>query len=125
MKPKLKRNPSHHEDICDAVKCKTESDIILLYLGIYEDGVVDFCDKHYKEYLEGIFDYAKEHEKRHTVNIIETDWSTEYKCEFLPKYASIEEYTEKTGKRFRMTKEQKERGLDRDGAFKEFCLPNE
>mgnify|MGYP003127611816 CR=1 FL=1 len=35
-------------------------------------------------------------------------------------YESIEEYTEKTGKRFRMTKDQKLRGLTRDAAFKEF-----
>lgn len=36
-----------------------------------------------------------------------------------PQYNSIEEYTEKTGKRFRMTKCQKQRGLTRDQAFKE------
>tara|TARA_R100000458_G_C8252259_1_gene228965 strand:+ start:1080 stop:1295 length:216 start_codon:yes stop_codon:yes gene_type:complete len=33
---------------------------------------------------------------------------------------SLEEYKEKTGKRFRMTKEQKSRGLSREEAFKEF-----
>ena len=37
-----------------------------------------------------------------------------------PLYESIEEYTAKTGKRFRMTKEQKSRELSRDEAFVEF-----
>jgi len=35
-------------------------------------------------------------------------------------YESIEDYTIQTGKRFRMTKEQKERNLTRDEAFSEF-----
>lgn len=35
-------------------------------------------------------------------------------------YASIEEYSNATGKRFRITKEQKERGLSREEAFMEF-----
>ena len=34
-------------------------------------------------------------------------------------YESIQDYTSKTGKRFRMKREQKERGLTRDQAFKE------
>ena len=34
-------------------------------------------------------------------------------------YASIEEYTKATGKRFRMLKEQKDRGLTREEAFQE------
>lgn len=34
-------------------------------------------------------------------------------------YESIEDYTAKTGKRFRMLKEQKERGLSREEAFRE------
>lgn len=36
------------------------------------------------------------------------------------KYNSIQEYTEATGKRFRMTKEQMQRNISRDEAFKEF-----
>jgi len=36
------------------------------------------------------------------------------------KYQSIQEYTEQTGKRFRSTKDQKERGLSREDAFQEF-----
>ena len=36
-----------------------------------------------------------------------------------PAYTCITEYTEQTGKRFRMTKNQKERGLSRDEAFSE------
>jgi hypothetical protein len=35
------------------------------------------------------------------------------------RYLSIEEYSTKTGKRFRMLKEQKDRGLNRQEAFKE------
>lgn len=36
------------------------------------------------------------------------------------EYDSPEDYKNKTGKRFRMTKDQKGRGLNRDEAFKEF-----
>ena len=34
-----------------------------------------------------------------------------------PLYESIEDYSSKTGKRFRMTKEEKEQGLTREEAF--------
>ena len=34
-------------------------------------------------------------------------------------YENIEDYTNKTGKRFRMNKDQKERGLSREDAFGE------
>ena len=34
-------------------------------------------------------------------------------------YEGIEDYTQRTGKRFRMTKEQKQQGLSRDEAFTE------
>tara|TARA_R110002020_G_scaffold22691_1_gene76371 strand:- start:20 stop:292 length:273 start_codon:yes stop_codon:yes gene_type:complete len=34
-------------------------------------------------------------------------------------YESIEDYTAQTGKRFRMTKDQKQRSLSRDEAFNE------
>jgi hypothetical protein len=36
------------------------------------------------------------------------------------KYSSIEEYKRVTGKRFRMTREQTERGINREQAFQEF-----
>ena len=42
-----------------------------------------------------------------------------------PEYSSIEEYSEATGKRFRMTKDQKERGLTREEAFAELYLNEE
>jgi len=42
-----------------------------------------------------------------------------------PEYASIQEYTGLTGKRFRMTKDQKERGLTRQEAFAELYLNEE
>lgn len=35
---------------------------------------------------------------------------------------TIQEYTESTGKRFRVTKDQKERGLSREKAFKETMI---
>ena len=35
-------------------------------------------------------------------------------------YESIEHYTEMTGKRFRMTKDQKNRNISREDAFQEF-----
>ena len=41
------------------------------------------------------------------------------KEEKTPVYESVEDYATKTGKRFRMLKEQKERGLTRDQAFNE------
>lgn len=37
----------------------------------------------------------------------------------VPVYESIEEYTAKTGKRFRVTKDQKDRQLTREQAFNE------
>ena len=42
-----------------------------------------------------------------------------------PEYVSIEEYTGKTGKRFRMTKDQMDRGLTREEAFEELYLNEE
>jgi len=39
-------------------------------------------------------------------------------------YESIEDYTAKTGKRFRMTKDQKARNISREEAFKEFNKGN-
>ena len=42
-----------------------------------------------------------------------------------PEYTTIEEYTARTGKRFRMTKDQKERGLTRDEAFTELYINEE
>jgi|3_EtaG_2_1085321.scaffolds.fasta_scaffold447598_1 hypothetical protein len=44
---------------------------------------------------------------------------SEPKRKVTESYASIEEYTNKTGKRFRMLKEQKDRGLNRQEAFEE------
>ncbi len=64
-------------------------------------------------------------------NIIDEAFSkvfSEKKEESLPsdqRYATIEEYTAVTGKRFRMTKDQKERGLTREEAFTEIHLNEE
>ena len=46
----------------------------------------------------------------------------EVKSEDTPQ--TIEEYTELTGKRFRMTKTQKESGTSRQDAFQEFITTN-
>ena len=40
-------------------------------------------------------------------------------------YENIEDYTTKTGKRFRMNKDQKERGLSREEAFGELFPPKD
>ena len=40
-------------------------------------------------------------------------------------YSTIKEYTEQTGKRFRMSKDQKERGLTREDAFTETHITEE
>jgi hypothetical protein len=64
-------------------------------------------------------------------NIIDEAFSkvfTEKKEESLPsekQHGTIEEYTAATGKRFRMTKDQKERGLTREEAFAEIHLNEE
>ena len=41
------------------------------------------------------------------------------------QYSTIEEYTAQTGKRFRISKDQKERGLTREEAFAEVHLNEE
>ena len=41
------------------------------------------------------------------------------------QYMSIKEYTAGTGKRFRMSKDQKERGITREEAFAEIHLTEE
>ena len=46
----------------------------------------------------------------------------EVKSEGVPQ--TIEEYTQLTGKRFRMTKQQKESGTSRQEAFQEFITTN-
>jgi flagellar biosynthesis chaperone FliJ len=42
----------------------------------------------------------------------------------IQEYKDIEDYQRKTGKRFRMLKEQKERGLSREEAFDEMFNNN-
>ena len=52
----------------------------------------------------------------------ETIKSAPNKEHFPNLYESIEDYTAQTGKRFRMTKEQKSRELTREQAFSEMYL---
>ena len=64
-------------------------------------------------------------------NIIDDAFSqvfTEKKKDSMPstpRYSNISEYTEQTGKRFRMNKDQKDRGLTREEAFAELHLNEE
>ena len=51
-----------------------------------------------------------------------SDFVAPDKEHFPNLYESIEDYTTQTGKRFRMTKEQKSRELTREQAFKEMYL---
>jgi hypothetical protein len=102
---------NEQKDWCQAKRCRETSDIIYKRKG--------YCSYHFEEY----FSLQKE--------LIEDDYCDCDDCnpggeksqevvETEPLYASIEEYKRATGKRFRMTKEQKLRGLSRDEAFKEF-----
>ena len=76
------------------------------------------------EMLMGIIDdafnthYSKE-EKMETQPETTNDSARDH---FPNLYESIEDYTAQTGKRFRMTKEQKSRELTREQAFKEMYL---
>ena len=61
-------------------------------------------------------------------NIIEKAMSNaleENSPERQPQYANPDEYRKATGKRFRMTRDQKERGISRDEAFAEFLQKNQ
>jgi hypothetical protein len=76
------------------------------------------------EMLMGIIDDAfnshyKKEEKMETQPETTNDSARDH---FPNLYESIEDYTAQTGKRFRMTKNQKERGLSRDEAFSEMYL---
>jgi len=54
--------------------------------------------------------------------IVDNSFDSHYnkvKEEPVEFYEDIEDYTAKTGKRFRMLKEHKERGLSREEAFRE------
>lgn len=54
--------------------------------------------------------------------IVTDAMKTQLKNEGKPvvKYSSIDEYKRVTGKRFRITRDQRDRGLSRDQAFIEF-----
>jgi len=55
----------------------------------------------------------------HNFSIAGIDENYEEEVTEAPLYRSIEEYTSKTGKRFRKTKDQMDRNLSREEAFKE------
>ena len=111
--PELERR---RKDFCQFKRCKNFSDIIFKNKG--------YCDTHSPEILGvqsldtvphdalacGCSDCIPEGNIFQEVVASET------------LYGSIDAYTKATGKRFRMTKTQKGRGLNRDQAFKETYL---
>jgi len=55
--------------------------------------------------------------------IMKTETTNDSARDHFPNlYESIQDYTDQTGKRFRMTKEQKSRNLSREQAFSEMYL---
>jgi len=123
---------SKRKDWCQAKRCKEPSDIIVQGKG--------YCDYHY-EYLFRLNDHIENeycgcsdctapvtNQKVSTETLYEqrsvlvpADLNKSKKVEKKEtRWASIEAYKEATGKRFRMTKDQKARGLSREQAFKEF-----
>tara|TARA_R110001583_G_C5365765_1_gene382118 strand:- start:71 stop:472 length:402 start_codon:yes stop_codon:yes gene_type:complete len=124
---------SRRKDYCQAKRCKEPSDIIVQGKG--------YCDYHYEELFrlnETVNDQPCEcpdcsapvasfqehkvgstYEQRSTLTLAELNKPEKVKKKEIP-LANIEAYKEATGKRFRMTKDQKSRGLSRGQAFKEF-----
>jgi len=72
------------------------------------------------EMLMGIIDDAfDKHYKKEEKMETQSEPAPQQEQPQQSQYTCIAEYTEQTGKRFRMTKNQKERGLSRDEAFSE------
>ena len=112
------------KDFCQFKRCRNYSDIIFKGKG--------YCDTHFPDILGvqaqdnrmhdpqecGCWDCIPEGPKVEDVvdSIKEAQVSQE---EVVPelRYASIEAYSKETGKRFRMTKRQKELGMTREQAF--------
>ena len=100
------------KDFCQFKRCKNFSDIIFKNKG--------YCDTHFPDILG--------------IQAIDTSPHDALACgcsDCIPegtipqevvvstlRYASIEAYSKETGKRFRMTKRQKELGMTREQAFK-------
>ena len=101
------------KDYCQGKRCREVSDIIVKGKG--------YCDYHYDE----LFSLHKNPMPHDLVDCGCSDCMPEGSVPqevvvTQPQYASIEEYKRATGKRYRMTKEQKLRGLTRDQAVTEF-----
>lgn len=100
-------------DYCQGKRCRYVSDIIVKRKG--------YCMHHYAE----IFGLDMNPAPHDPVDCGCSDCMPDgqviqEKVVSDPQYASIEEYRRATGKRYRMTKEQKLRGLTRDQSFLEF-----
>lgn len=96
-------------DYCQYKRCKEVSDVIYLGNG--------YCDKHFAEIIGSQMSSGP-----HSCDCSDCMGGGCIRQEVVesePTYASIEAWSEATGKRFRMTKAQKERGLTRQEAFSE------
>ena len=121
------------KDWCQAKRCKEPSDIIVKGKG--------YCDHCYGELFrlndytdDEPYDSSDSMESVASFQKPESGSTTEQKSVLTSAdlnkskkvekketlWASIEAYKEATGKRFRMTKDQKSRKLSREQAFKEF-----
>ena len=124
---------NERRDWCQAKRCKDASDIIFKGKG--------YCDRHYEELFslnQTVNDQPcdcpdcsapvaslQEHKSGSTSEqrsiLTPGDLNKPEKVKKIEsQWASIEAYKEATGKRFRMTKDQKSRKLSREDAFKEF-----
>lgn len=73
--------------------------------------------------LESFLDWSKTMDNYEKLQKIVTDaMKNQLKTDVRPsvKYTSIDEYKRVTGKRFRITREQRDRGISREQAFTEF-----
>jgi hypothetical protein len=118
LKFKYKRLDARTPNVCDIVRCKNQSVIILAYIRVYKDSNIELCDECY-------FKLVKEsHSGGTQFPYQEAEYKVVVEGEVIedpPKesslYSSIADYTTKTGKRFRLTKEEKSSGISREEAF--------
>lgn len=79
----------------------------------------DLSNEFYKEFVSIIDTAFKIRSKEYIMQTQKAQTESTVTTQ-KPKYQTIEEYTQQTGKRFRMTKDQITRGISREEAFKEF-----
>ena len=101
------------KDFCQFKRCRNYSDIIFKGKG--------YCDTHFPDILGVQPQDNRMHDPLECgcEDCIPEGSISQEVVVSEPLYGTIDSYTKATGKRFRMTKAQKERGLNRDQAFKE------